>query len=378
MVENNYDKNNKIKMVYIDKANYFVPDFLAKNFENIPAPIDFYEGYSHREEIPFWWTRDVALPLTSKENRKAKKEALNILRALEMQGMQLELANKRFLLLLQKQEREHKKRCEMLNEQTNQKLEELKVLSQNNKLEYQNKLMELELELQNINMEKAFYEREKANLFHLEEQSEQLTESHLEWQEAIAAIDEEILESKERSETVKIKLHNEYKEKGLLASAPSYEKKINDEKRQKLPDTTPLSKIKLESFDKRNILEVKHLYLTSRDSGQSELLNIDFNVKKREITIVHSESERVRIGILSAIMRTLPSNIQISNGDIMLGGKSVSESLHDEYRKRIQKLLVSSLDIEDIFARSNKKLYKAFFSTKFPKRYWKTCCEYLI
>lgn len=363
MLESNDSKNNKTKMIKIKKTNYSIPRFLANKFENVPAPEEFYVGYPKNDEVPFWWTRDVALPLTRKENRKAKKEALTILNALEVQRKQLELSQRRYQELLKKQEKEYNVRCELLDEQTNIKLEELKALSENNKIEYENKLMSLELELQNTNMEKQFYEKETENILDLERKSEKLVQNHLEWQEAVSALDDDISNSKEKKETIKINLHNSYKNKGLLDIEPVYNKNEATEKELKFIEKTQ-PKIKLESYDKKNIIEIKHLHLACRDSGIIELSNINFDVKRKEITVVYSESERVRIGIMSAIMRTLPSNMRVTNGDILVEGESISESLRDEYRKKIQSLIVSSVDIEDTIARSNKKLNKAFYPNK--------------
>lgn len=348
--------NKDIKMVQTDKTDYKVPEFLLNTFNYIPSPQDFCAGQKETDEIPLWWTRDIDLPLTRSENRRAAKAAAALKNELEIQRQRLETANLRFKALLEAQEKEYKRRSEYLEEQTRTKLEELELLKQQNNLSYENKLLELELELQKTNLEKEFYEKESKNFELYEEKSRIYIEERHQLETALAALDKRLETEKQITAALKEKSAEEYKQLGKTPSIPV----ISADGIVEQGFLEPI-KTKMERYDVRNILEVKFLTLTDKETGSPELKNISFDVKRKGITVVFSESERVLFNILSAIMRTLPSNLHV-NGDIRIEGESNAAILRTEYREKIKHTINSLVDTLDRYARSAKSVRSEFKS----------------
>lgn len=354
---------DEVKTVYISKAGYKAPDFLAGYFDNIPGEKELLAAYADAgNETPLWWTRDTDIPLTRKENRRSTRKAMSIRNSLEKQRKKAEEYNIRFQQILEKQQAEFQKRCEMLNQQIALKQEELDLIEQRNKLEYQNRLLELEAELQRTNLEKEFYRREKQKLEELSNENIATFERQQEWESVLAALDEELQKAKEQSRELKNQTNEKRPKRGL----PPINLAIMDNE-ENLFQGMPLSPIKTESFDfGNNILEVKYLTLMDKDNKKTEIKDITFNIRKKGITGIYSSSERALSIINSSIMRTLPSNIQLIKGEIRYNGESIYELLSDEYRKRIKDEIISSVDIEDAIARSTKKISKTF-KTALPK-----------
>lgn len=349
--------DKSIKMVQTDKTDYKVPEFLLSTFDYIPSPQDFCIEQKETDEIPLWWTRDIDLPLTRAENRRAAKAAAALKNELEVQTQRLETANLRFKALLEAQEKEYQRRSEYLEEQTRTKLEELELLKQQNNLSYQNKLLELELELQKTNLEKEFYEKESKNLELYEEKSRIYIEERQQLETALAALDEKLETEKQTTAVLKEKSASEYKQLGKTPSVPV----ISPEGIVEQGFMEPV-KTKMERYDVRNILDVKFLTLTDKETGSPELKNISFDVKRKGITVVFSDSERVLFNILSAIMRTLPSNLHVNGGDIRIEGESNAAILRTEYREKIKHTINSLVDTLDRYARSAKSVRSEFKS----------------
>lgn len=351
---------DSIKMTGTDKTDYEVPSFLISSLQNTPGKKEFYNTYSeNKDEIPLWWSRDVDLPLTKKENRRAGKKAISIKNALEQQRIRAESANKRFLRIIQKQEKEYKKRCEMLEKQVADKLEELEILNNQNKLEYQNRLLQLEIELQKANLQKEFYQKEKQKLLEFEEMNLAVIEEQEERENVLASIDEELEKEKENSKEIKNSVDLERAEKGLLPITPIIDEESKEAVESNL-DLNPKVNFDFEAYDSRNIMEIKHLSLINKETSRNELKNISFDIKKQGVTVVYSQSESVIANILASVMRTLPSNIQKTNGEIRLLGQSITELLSNEYRTKIKKIISCQEDIEDKIVRSSKKISSAF------------------
>ncbi|MFW5780611.1 MAG: hypothetical protein ACOCWI_04095, partial [Bacillota bacterium] len=247
-----------------------------------------------------------------------------------------------------------KKRCEELDKQIEVKKEELEMLAKHNKLEYENKLLELELELQQINKEKEYYQREQKKLMEIEEKKKRLTSQEREWEETLAGVDEEIKEQFEEKEELKNEVMEETNQKGL--------KMTNDEKQTETSKRNVCDIARhehYEKFDYANILEVKHITLTNKDTGYNEFYNISFNVKKSGVTVVYSKSQRLLQGLEMAIMRTLPSNMCLTEGQIRFNAEDIGEVLRSDYRKRVRNLIISLTDTEDKLSRSSKKYSSA-------------------
>lgn len=349
--------SKNIKMVQTDKTDYKVPEFLLNTFNYIPSPQDFCAVQKETDEIPLWWTRDIDLPLTKAENRRAAKAAASLKNELETQRQRLETANLRFKALLDAQEKEYQRRAEYLEEQTRAKLEELELLKQQNNLSYQNKLLELELELQKTNLEKEFYEKETKKFELYEEKSRIYIEERQQLEATLAALDERLEADKQATSVLKEEAAEEYKQLGKTPSVPV----ITPDGIVEQGFMEPI-KTKMERYDARNILEVKFLTLTDKETGSPELKNITFDVKRKGITVVYSDSERVLFNILSAIMRTLPSNLHVNGGDIRIEGESNAAMLRPEYREKIKYTINSLVDMLDRYARSAKSVRTEFKS----------------
>ncbi len=349
--------NKDIKMVQTEKTDYKVPEFLLDRLSYIPSPQDFSAAPKETDEIPLWWTRDIDLPLTKAENRRAAKAAAALKNELEAQRQRLETANLRFKALLDAQEKEYKRRAEYLEEQTNAKLEELELLKQQNNLSYENKLLELELELQKTNLEKDFYEKETKKLELYEEKSQIHIEERQQLEMALAALDEKLEAEKQTTAALKDQAKEEYKQLGKTPAVPV----ITTEGVVEQSSLEPV-KTKMERYDVRNILEVKFLTLTDKETGSPELKNISFDVKRKGITAVYSDSERVLFNIVSAIMRTLPSNLHVSGGDVRIEGESNAAMLRTEYREKIKHTINSLGDTLDRYARSSKSVRSEYKS----------------
>lgn len=342
--------NDNIKMTGTKKTEYKVPYFLLKNLDNIPDNTEFHNTYlPTKEETPLWWTRDVDLPLTKKENRKASKRAIAIKNALELQKIKTDEANKIFLRIIHKQERDYQKRCEFLEEQINNKKDELEMLEQKNKAEYTNRLLELELDIQNINLEKNYYQKESNRMIELEKISEQTIENQMQRELALATLDEELEKIKKEYGDIKQQVNTKRSQKGLLPIAVLEEEKDNQVEELTYFDNTPI-----ESFDSNNIMEIKYLSLSNKDTGRIELKNISFDVKKQGVTVIFSQSQAIINNIHMSIMRNLPSNIQRIKGDIRVLGESITESLREDYKKRISQLIINQVDVADNIAKSHK------------------------
>ncbi|MDD4316451.1 MAG: hypothetical protein PHC84_04765 [Clostridia bacterium] len=352
-------RSSVAKMVHTDKADYKVPEFLLSSLAYTPAPQDFYAGYKDSDETPLWWTRDIDLPLTKKENRRAYKKGIALKDELESQRQRLGEANKKFKALLEAQEKEYKNRCEMLDKRVEMKLEELELLKQQSKLEYENRLIELELELQRTNLERAFYEKENDKFSIYEAYSQKNVEERQQLEFALAALDTQLAADKEVVATLKEQAAEGYKLLGKTPVAPI----IGAEGVIEQSFMEPV-KTKMERFDVRNILEVKFLSLTNKDTGNVELKNISFDVKRKGITVVYSQSGRVLANIVSAIMRTLPSSMQVTGGDVRIEGESNADLLRGEYREKIKDTITCLGDMLDRLARSSKTLLKELRAEK--------------
>lgn len=344
------EKNRIDRFVQTEKTNYKIPESFLGKLDNIPSYEDFYKGYSTtQDEIPLWWTRDVDLPLTKKETKRARKETIAIQRALENHQIRLERANRQYLKILEKQERQFKERCLELDKQVELKKEELEMLHKHNKLEFENRLLELELELQQINREKQYYEREQKRLKELEEKKLKFKLKEQDWEETLASIDSEIRSTSQEKDKLKDEAQKELKEIGIP---------IEEIEKEELPK--PKDKFEyFEKFDPANILEVKHITLTNKENGYNELYNISFNVKKSGITVVCSKSTRLLRNLEMAIMRTLPSHLRVSAGQIMLNGADIGEVLRTDYRQFSKNLIISLTNIQDKLSRSTKKFSNA-------------------
>ena len=60
-----------------------------------------------------------------------------------------------------------------------------------------------------------------------------------------------------------------------------------------------------------------------------------------------------------AIMRTLPSHLRVSAGQIMLNGADIGEVLRTDYRQFSKNLIISLTNIQDKLSRSTKKFSNA-------------------
>lgn len=350
--------NKKIKMVTTDKTDYKVPEFLLNKLDYIPSPQDFLQSNKKAsDEIPLWWTRDIDLPLTKGEYKRAAQKAEALKNQLESQRKKLENANIRFKALLEAQEKEYARRAEYLEKQAKAKLEELEILKQQNKLAYENRLLELELELQKTNLEQEFYKKEAEKIELYEKQSETHISEKQKIETALAALDEKLAAELQATAELKEQTVEEYKKIGKVPTiAVTNPDGVTEQSFMELPQT------KIETFDVRNILEVKYLTLIDKDTGSVEIKNVTFDVKRKGITVVYSESERVLFNIVAAIMRTLPSNIQISGGDIRIDGESITAILRAEYREKMKGIINCLEDTLDRYARSLKSVrseYKA-------------------
>ena len=139
---------------------------MAGYFDNIPGERKNYWRHTRTRGTKrlYGGQRDTDIPLTRKENRRSTRKAMSIRNSLEKREEKAEEYNIRFQQILEKQQAEFQKRCEMLNQQIALKQEELDLIEQRNKLEYQNRLLELEAELQRTNLEKEFYKEGKAKI----------------------------------------------------------------------------------------------------------------------------------------------------------------------------------------------------------------------
>lgn len=366
MVNNKHTKRYNTQMTGTDKTDYKVPSFLIKELESIPDKDEFYNTYAaEKDEIPLWWTRDVDLPLTKKENRRAGKRAIAIKNTLEQQRIKTEHANQRFLKIIEKQQKEHKKRCQLLDQQVLDKKEELAILDQQNKLLFQNKLLELELDLQQTNAEKVFYEKQKQKLNEIEEMNMALLEEQQERQSALAAVDEDITKEKEYTKEIKNDVNNERAKKGLSPLSPPIEQIEEVEEQNNETDT---EEINLEAYDSKNIMEIKRLTIVNKETGLNEINSASFNIKKQGTTIVFSNYDNVIKNIYAAIRRTLPQKMLKTAGEIRLLGKSIYQINIEHYKNKIKNFIVSQKDIEKTIATSTKKISSLFKSNRISEK----------
>lgn len=216
-----------IEMITSEKLGYKIPSFLEEGLEFIPNNTDFYTSYADvaKDEIPFWWQRDINLALTKRERRQSRKRNTYNKNLLEKGRIRAERVNEKFRKIIAKQGKEFKKRCHILQEEMRLKLEELDKLEQKNKIEHQNKLLELELELQQVNAEKVFLEKEKAELNKLKRANQTIIKEDIAHKEAVAAIDESIKNKKSQNKVLHNNINVERAKKDLplieLAQAPN-------------------------------------------------------------------------------------------------------------------------------------------------------------
>lgn len=334
------------KFIKIDKIDYKVPIFLADKLKNIPESKEFYTSYkSDNDEIPLWWKRNTNLPSSKRENKISIRRSKAIKKALVEQNRLLEEAKSYYLKALLKQEKEFQNSCQKLDKQVDIKIEELEKLRLHNKLVYENKLLQLEMQLQKANNDKEFFERENKKLCEIEKYEEDSLKKETNYQNSLASVDDELNYQIELNKQMSTKTFSHYKDS-------------DKEKDQKLKFYQLTTKSVIEKYDKNNILEIKYFTLSHRDSGVHELYKINFDVKRKGKTFIYSQSNRILSNIISAIMRTYSSDFVISNGGIRINGKISTEILKEEYRKYINECITNANDVEDKFERYSSKRKK--------------------
>lgn len=356
MANDSLDRFNTGRVfVQTPNVDYSVPEFLLDKFDNIGGERDFNSNYVNtKAEVPLWWTKDVEIPITKKEYKKAAKQMLIKKQMLEEQRIALESANAEIMSKLSEQEQEYNKKVTFLEKQIDERTAQLQLYNHNIQLKYQKSLLEMEHKLQTERKERELLIFEKEKLGKLSEEEIKADILDSDTKRVLSDINKEIEAMRAENDAIRKELVQKYAEMGISYIPPTVTATGNVKAKHQLT----------EDFSELNILECRYLTLFNREKSLNEIEDISFNVKKQGKTVVYAPAVIVE-GIMTALMRTFPSNITKTTGFIRVEGIGDEALTPENYRKDLAQKVISSSYVADDFFRMNKS-FAALFKGKLP------------
>lgn len=346
---NNYNTGRR----FVSHANvdYAVPEFLSEKFDNIPSAKDFNASFipAITDETPLWWKMGIDIPLTKREKKLEAKAVAEKNEAIARQRERILDATEQYMTTLKEKEAEFAKHSRMIEKESEEKFRQIEMHEQNLKLRYQQDLLELEAKIQAERHERELLKKETEKLAQMNELQIRADILEEDASRVIYDMNNELEETRAQNEILKKNLIQRYSEMGIAYTPPK-----KDAERVIIP-----KKLVFEKFNHSNILEIRSLTFSNKESGMNEFENISFDVRRNGKTVVYS-SPNVISCIVSAVMKTYPSYMTVTSGEIRLDGNVDSELGRDDYKKVVNEKILNVSYIADRFARTAKSMKKVF------------------
>lgn len=305
--------------------------------------------------VPSFWKYGVFEPASSDvASARREEEKKNL--ALQRRIAEEELALARYAETLFREEAENAETLSARRALYLKKEEELELLNQKAMLEKRAALLKKEQEQKRLEQENAIAEAELENQRRLVA----LRERH-------ESAEQEILDRLAETDTEIAKEENRAKE--FANALDQVKSEFLDMNRLELRERQANEKRVFEAYDKRNVLEVKEVYLYNVNRERYVLYLPTMSVRKGKVTVMTAVDPEIPSLTYKTLFRAYGTNLSMRSGEVRIDGIPTTSVLKQDFKKTFGHVADTDSDYFDLAAHSSKSALKTFSLEREESRY---------